>query len=57
MASFGGVNRKRTHGSAISSTQKRIKICVYDKPPRVGDPRTPRARERGRALCRREGDR
>ena len=35
MASFGGLNRKRMHGSAISSTQKRIKICVYDKPPRV----------------------
>ena len=38
MASFGGLNRKRMHGSAISSTQKRIKICVYDKPPRVGAP-------------------
>ena len=53
MASFGGINRKRMHGSAISSTQKRIKICVYDKPPRVEPraralPPSARARETGR---------
>jgi len=33
MASFGGINKKRQNGSSIPSTQKRIKICVYDKPP------------------------
>jgi DNA primase large subunit len=33
MASFGAINKKRLQGSAITSTQKRIKICVYDKPP------------------------
>ena len=36
MASFGGINKKRAYGSLIPATQKRIKICIYDKPPQVG---------------------
>ena len=28
MASFGGINKRRLHGSAIPASQKRIKICV-----------------------------
>jgi len=41
MASFGGINKRRLQGSAISASQKRIKICVYDKPPQVPVPSRP----------------